>query len=99
MKLGRYIAVFLLLNALTLSSINYSHAAQAKGHAPRHGGNAGTHMSINGQQNTNAQWSADPDRGWVRADERHDLHSQGQSTVKGKKTRAKKSNGRKGASY
>jgi hypothetical protein len=30
-------------------------------------------MSAKGKENTNAQWSADPDRGWIRAEERHEL--------------------------
>jgi hypothetical protein len=30
-------------------------------------------MSNSGRINNNAQWSADPTRGWVRAEERHDL--------------------------
>jgi hypothetical protein len=29
-------------------------------------------MSNKGTANTNAQWSADPERGWVRAGERQD---------------------------
>jgi len=30
-------------------------------------------MSPKGSANSNAQWSADPTRGWVRANERHEL--------------------------
>ena len=37
------------------------------------GGQASAHMSAKGSANSNAQWSADPTRGWIRADERHDL--------------------------
>jgi hypothetical protein len=33
-------------------------------------------MSERGSANTNAQWSADPERGWVRAEKRHELHEQ-----------------------
>ena len=39
-------------------------------------GKAADHMSERGSANTNAQWSADPERGWVRADKRHELHEQ-----------------------
>ncbi len=96
----RYVAIFVAFNALALFAINDSaHAAQAKGHASQRGGNADTHMSANGQENTNAQWFADPERGWVRADERHDHHRSEQSTVKDKSPRTKKTNARKGASY
>ncbi|HEX7228786.1 MAG TPA: hypothetical protein VF452_00220 [Candidatus Binatia bacterium] len=40
------------------------------------GGKAPDHMSQRGSANTNAQWSADPERGWIRADKRHELHEQ-----------------------
>jgi hypothetical protein len=51
-------------------------------------------MSEKGSTNSNAQWSADPERGWVRAEGRHDLHQQNhkstethQSPNKGKSKR------------
>src|ERR1051325_9819208 len=44
--------------------------------APQRGGKTADHMSERGSANTNAQWSADPERGWVRADKRHELHEQ-----------------------
>ena len=76
MKPGKYVAVIGLLNALTLSvSSHWAHAA-AKEHATQRGGSADAHMSTKGQDNTNAQWSADPERGWVRADERHNRNQQ-----------------------
>ncbi len=40
------------------------------------GGKAGTQMSDKGRVNTNAQWTADPAKGWVRAEERHLLRDQ-----------------------
>jgi hypothetical protein len=96
MKPLQYVAVFGVLNALAFSSINDSaHAAQAKGRTSQRGGKAAIHMSVNGQENTNAQWSADPDRGWVRAEERQNPHQQGQGTLKNRKTRTKQVNERK----
>ena len=94
MKPHRYIAVFGVLNALTFSVSSYSAHAAAKERATHDGGHADTHMSAKGQENTNAQWSADPERGWIRADERHDTIQQKQST-KQKKTRGKQADGRK----
>ena len=41
------------------------------------GGVAASHMSEKGSENTNAQWSADPERGWRRAEERQELHKKG----------------------
>jgi hypothetical protein len=98
MKPKQYVAVFGVLHALTLSLSSYSAGAAAKGRTPQRGGHADTHISGKGQDNTNAQWSADPERGWVRADERHDVNQQKQST-KDKKIRGKQSNERKGTKH
>jgi hypothetical protein len=46
--------------------------AEADGHA---GGKAATHMSKEGSENNNAQWSAGAEHGRARADERHQLHN------------------------
>jgi hypothetical protein len=94
MKPHKYIAVFGVLNALAFSVCGYSAHAAAKERTSHGGGHADTHMSAKGQDNTNAQWSADPERGWIRADERHDTIQQKQST-KQKKTRGKQANERK----
>ena len=91
----QYIAIFGILSVLTLSLNSYSAHAAAKERRSQPGGRADAHMSTKGQDNTNAQWSADPERGWVRADERHD---QKQST-KEKKTRGKQTNERKVIKY
>jgi len=48
-------------------------AAAGKAGITQRGKMALEHMSTKGTLNNNAQWSADPDRGWVRADERHRL--------------------------
>ena len=45
-------------------------AAAGKGAGTSRGKGA-EHMREPGRTNSNAQWSADPERGWVRADERH----------------------------
>jgi len=39
------------------------------------GGQAHAHISPKGSANGNAQWSADPTRGWIRADERRELRN------------------------
>jgi hypothetical protein len=40
---------------------------------PPKGSKAEAHMSDKGRASTNAQWSADPKKGWVRAEERQQL--------------------------
>lgn len=51
-------------------------AGRSKQVLAHRGGNAADHMSEKGSANGNAQWSADPERGWVRADKRHELHEE-----------------------
>lgn len=56
-------------------------AAAGKGAGPQRGKGV-EQMSERGRANTNAQWSADPDRGWVRAEERHLVHEKNEAPVK-----------------
>jgi len=63
-----------ILYAVTLIGF-LGHSAAAIGAAAGKGGaneqgRALEQMSLKGALNNNAQWSADPVRGWVRADER-----------------------------
>ena len=51
-------------------------AAERKQVVGQRGGNAPDHMSEKGFADGNAQWSADPERGWVRAEKRQGLHEQ-----------------------
>jgi hypothetical protein len=70
--------VFLVLSALLWI---HSRPAEAKGQGKpftsHRGDQAAEHMSSNGSTNGNAQWSADPSRGWVRAEERSKLRKPG----------------------
>jgi hypothetical protein len=91
MKTSRYVTIFALLNALAFSVAHgAAQGAQAKGHSSKRGGEAATHMSPKGQANTNAQWYADPVHGWMRAEERHELHESHASKGKAKKAGAER---------
>jgi hypothetical protein len=57
-------------------------AAAGKGNANKRGANAAAQMSTTGASNSNAQWSADPVRGWVRADERHKMQEKTSDATK-----------------
>jgi hypothetical protein len=82
MKPCKYVTMVLLLSALNFFAGHFiADAAQDKKHS-RAGGQAESHMSNKGSTNTNAQWKADPERGWVRADERHEQHEKNQSNKK-----------------
>ena len=60
-----------ILAALALASMKL--LAQNAEAAPPKGVKAEAHMSDKGRANTNAQWAADPEKGWVRAEERQRL--------------------------
>jgi hypothetical protein len=96
MKPNKYVAVFSLLNALVFCLTNsLAHAGQANKDTGR-GGQASSHMSSKGAANSNAQWSADPERGWVRAEERHEQREESRPASKAKKNGGKhKANGAK----
>jgi hypothetical protein len=59
-----------ILAALTLATMKL--VAQNVEAAPK-GSKAEAHMSEKRRANPNAQWSADPEKGWVRAEERQQL--------------------------
>jgi hypothetical protein len=96
MKPSKYVAVFSLLNALAFC-LTHSPADAGQGDkGSQRGGQANSHISSKGSANSNAQWSADPERGWVRADERHQRHDESQATSKSKQNRGRqKGNGAK----
>lgn len=67
-----------------------SAASAGKGNVNRGGGKATERMSDKGALNTNGQWSADPDRGWVRANERNNkMHEKGGSSDRIKQNHGK----------
>lgn len=96
MKPNKYIAVFSLLNALAFCLTHASANAGQGDKSSQRGSQANSHMSSKGSANSNAQWSADPERGWVRADERQQRQGESQVTGKSKQNRGKqKANGAK----
>jgi hypothetical protein len=100
MKPNQYAFVFLLLNVLAFSLTHSpAHSGQAKKDAG-HGGQANSHLSSKGAASHNAQWSADPERGWVRADERREQREESRQASKSKKNGGKhKANGTKSYDY
>ena len=97
MKPNKYLAVFALLIPLAFSLTHASANAGQGDKGSNRGGQANSHMRSKGSANSNAQWSADPERGWVRADERQQREDESQATSKSKQNRGKqKANGGKG---
>jgi hypothetical protein len=74
--LSKRLVTLIMLSAFLPCLTTAAAAGESKGEASRHGGQASTSMSNKGAPNTNAQWSADPEKGWVRADERHKLRDE-----------------------
>ena len=74
MKPQKYALAFVLSGALVFVLGEAGGAsAPGKNTASHHSGQAAAHMSSSASVNNNAQWSADPARGWVRAEQRHQL--------------------------
>lgn len=75
-----------LLGSVTGSALA---AEGAKGRANQRGGTVGEHRSGKGSWNSNTQWSADPERGWVRANERRPSREKNGSAERGKQNKGK----------
>jgi hypothetical protein len=88
MSPARYIAVFGLLQALTLCVLDKTVSA-GPGKESSVGRGEKAKMSPKGKENNNAQWSADPDHGWVRASERHESQTRRKSDESSKQGREK----------
>lgn len=74
MKLKNRTVVLLILTGLLPSAGSQAEAKDHSKHFSNHrGGQAATQMSNKSSVSHNAQWSADPTRGWVRAAERREL--------------------------
>ena len=70
MKFADYTALLMIASCLLVGLPAHGEAAQAHGAGGNQGGRAMGHMASRAAANSNAQWSADPQRGWVRAEER-----------------------------
>jgi len=75
MKPAKLIVSMIVATALLPNSPIAAMAASAgKQTLSQRGGKAADHVSEKGSANGNPQWSADPEKGWVRAESRHELH-------------------------
>ncbi len=88
MKLAKYVVAAMVLSALLDTSAAIA-AGPGKNSGNQRGGKAAEHMSAKGAAYTNAQWSADPERGWVRAEERHKQHENGGASSNTNQTNGK----------
>jgi hypothetical protein len=86
---NRWVSVVIFSALLRCFTSAVVEAGQEKTAPSNRGGKASAHTSGKGIENSNAQWSADPEKGWVRADERHKLRDERHSTEKSKKNGGK----------
>jgi hypothetical protein len=68
MKFAAATALFVLCNALPTLSESSSEAAQARHIPSQRAGQTAHQMTSKGAAQNHQQWSADPERGWVRRD-------------------------------
>lgn len=95
MRPAKVIVSMILASALVPNGLTMEIASAAgKQIGSERGGKAANHVSERGSTNGNAQWSADPERGWIRAENRQGLHEQSHKSTethrtsdKGKKKR------------
>jgi hypothetical protein len=89
MKVAGYISV-LAIASLLLANVTNSVAAGGKGENPhKQRGAVSTKNSSKQSTNQNAQWSADPDRGWVRSDQSHSIQRRDRLSTAPKQTDGK----------
>ena len=84
-RAGAIMTLIALTGSVTGSALA---AAAGKGGTNR-GGTAAEHRSGKGSWNSNAQWSADPERGWVRANERRQTHDKSDPSERAKQNDGK----------
>jgi len=90
---------FIIVAAIAGALLSSASDTAGKNNASQRGGNAAVHMSSKGSANTNAQWSADPEKGWVRASERHELQQKNGSSGKANENKGKQKGKDKGKKF
>jgi hypothetical protein len=90
MKIASYISP-LAIAILLLTNVTTSALAAGQGRNPhKQRGAVSTKNSNEPNTNQNPQWSADPDRGWVRSDESHSTQRRDRSSAAPKQSNGEK---------
>ncbi len=90
----RPVGLLILTGLLSIAASRIEAKDQTKHLTNHRGGKASTQMSSKGTANHNVQWSADPNRGWVRAEERQDLPKAGAAAKTDRDKGKSKTNGK-----
>jgi hypothetical protein len=88
--LGMILATALLPNGPTAAT-----AAGAGKQILSHRGGKAADISERGSANSNPQWSADPEKGWIRAESQHELHRQSRESRETHRPSTKEKNNEK----
>lgn len=94
MKTANFAAVVVIVNMLGFAPAPGA-SPKGKDYSQQRGAKAGAHTNSKGSTNTSTQWSADPERGWVRAEEQYGAKNQS-APAKGSAKNKGKPNGDKG---
>jgi hypothetical protein len=89
MRSAKRAAVLVLLMALPSVATTVSFAAQAPFGTNHRGASSASHANSNGTSSNSGQWSADPERGWVRDNDGRRTNEQHISTRRLKENKAK----------
>ncbi|HYA28312.1 MAG TPA: hypothetical protein VEI95_05800 [Acidobacteriota bacterium] len=89
MKFGKRFVPLALLMALWSVVINASFAGQSPNGANHGGASSTSRRNAHGAASNAGQWSADPERGWVRDDDQRRSNEQHISTPQSSQNKAK----------
>ena len=87
MKSAKVATLFVLINALLSVGATTASAAQAKHIPSQRAGQSAQQMSSKGSAQNHHQWSADPERGWVRGDEVDGTNERRSATKRGNQSK------------
>jgi hypothetical protein len=82
----KYITMVAILAAVTLASFVVAPPSTGAERSKRE--RAGEHKSPKGRDDTKAQWTADPEKGWVRTGESHQLQKDTENSRRNKINRS-----------
>jgi hypothetical protein len=93
MKASRRVITVTIISGLLSCLATTPVVSESKKTGNRSGGHQSLHMADKIVANSSAQWSADPKKGWVRAEERHKEQERRESTSKFKSNNGRQKSG------
>lgn len=94
MKVAMRLAILLMLN-VSIATLSGSSSLAGQEHQSQHSGRRSKQMNNRASDSSNARWLADPRRGWIRGDERHDIVDEKAANESSKRNRGQAKAGTK----